>query len=99
MNLGKIDKNIHLDKLINAFSYLMISVMKFMMLDYYIEKTNIFIDNNNIGLLSIPFKLISGFIDFANNIFNGRNAKIYILNPSYSLVSCWNMIKVLLTKE
>ena len=54
---------------------------------------------DEISLFAIPFKMLVNFISFTNNIFCGKCAKIFIVNPSFSLNNSWKMIKNLLTVE
>jgi nicotinamide riboside transporter PnuC len=81
------------DTIIQALSFLMGIVRKYMMIGGRVENWIFMLETNKVGVFGLPLKGLGIIIDCMSVNFCGCLDKMYILNPSSGLDFTWSAIE------
>lgn len=80
----------------NAFSFVLMTVKKYMMIGDYFEGFNLFVDLNNRNLVLFGNEVFQTFMNVIKDNFMHQNTKMFIYNASLSFGMTWGMMKLTL---
>jgi len=85
-----------LDGFLNALCYALSVAQEYYFVPGKVENWIIMIDASGCGLLNFPFKIFKKIIQVTSINFPSTLEKIYIMNPSQTIVASWYLIQSLL---
>jgi len=94
--------NLKKDKLedyMEAICFVLDTVRKYYFVPGKVENWVIIIENNSLGLLDFPTKMVKAINDITAVNYTSTLDKLYIMNPSSVLKLSWNMISGLIDPE
>jgi len=78
---------------LDALTFVLLTVKKYMMLPKYIEKWIVLIDLANISAFSFNKHLATSVFDYLGQHFINDADRIYVYNPSQSFLFLWKAIQ------
>jgi hypothetical protein len=87
------ESNLDLQELTELYQYFLDFIVENLLLDGQVECWNVIFDLKDLGIFSLPYKLLQGISKFLQSNYRGRVFKIYFLNSPWAVKTAWNVCK------
>ena len=87
------ESNLDLQELAELYQFFLDFIVDNLLLDGQVECWNVIFDLQDLGVFSLPYKLLQGIAKFLQSNYRGRVFRIYFLNAPWAVKTAWNVCK------